>query len=171
MHEAGQDFYPGAQSQPSHVLIWSRAANVHRGNLQCVCGLLHALARQGQRILAHRDAVVQAEAAATAAHSASSSVPSWRKWQQKFGSLQPGCSICWQRMAENTFSWWRNGLLDDWALPDDQSEPELATQPFKWGTLPWADALAVLEDHPERAFLQPDLEQVWTFALSVYLAF
>lgn len=40
MHEAGQDFYPGAQSQPSHVLIWSRAANVHRGNLQCVCGLL-----------------------------------------------------------------------------------------------------------------------------------
>ena len=121
---------------------------------------LQALARQGRRILAHRDAVVRAEAAATAGDSASSSVPWWRKWQQELGSAQPSSSMRWQRMAENAVSWWRNGLLNPGLLlPDDQSEPEVGEEPFRLAPAPLAVALAIMKAHPEHAFLQPDLEQ------------
>jgi hypothetical protein len=66
---------------------------------------LHALARQGRRILDCRDAALGAEAAAAASDSTSKSVPWWRAWRQQPEHTQPSSSANLQPVADTAPSW------------------------------------------------------------------
>jgi hypothetical protein len=118
---------------------------------------LDALALEGRLVLARRDAERSAEAArrqraaAAGGSDGGASRPWWRFWQQTSTDAQLNSSS-----SSSSSSSGGGGSVAQPAAEELQPQQ----WPKRLRSMPWGNALVLLDKYPGHAFLQPDAQQV-----------